>query len=214
MSDMAIYQQPSTVQRAEGLLINPNNVASAQRENYRGLGFLVLHRNPYFNVRPGITWRLTLSVHVRFTACNCKHIRLIEPPTSSKTQRCTMAKILIVDDNNFFRRMLCKSFSSQAEFEVCGEGANGREAVEKALKLHPDVIVLDVLMPIMNGLDAARILRMMMPGVPIIMNSAMQDPVTERQARVFGVDEITPKSAPVLIQKARQLLYSDQCIAA
>ena len=69
-----------------------------------------------------------------------------------------MAKtVLIVDDNAFVRRALCALFKSQEDFEVCGEAGNGREAITKARRLHPDLIVLDLLMPVMNGLDAARV---------------------------------------------------------
>jgi DNA-binding NarL/FixJ family response regulator len=125
-----------------------------------------------------------------------------------------MAKILIVDDNRFFRRMLCERFDREAEFQVCGEAENGKEAVEKALKLNPDLIVLDLLMPVMNGLDAARVLRLLRPRLPLIMNSAASDPLTERQARTIGVADIAPKSAEVLIREAHKALYSAEHVAA
>lgn len=125
-----------------------------------------------------------------------------------------MAKILIVDDNRFFRRLLAERFNSEAEFQVCGEAENGREAVEKAIKLNPDLIVLDLVMPVMNGLDAARVLRLLMPRLPLVMNSAMPDYLTEQQARMIGAGEIAPKSAEVLIEQARRILYSDEHVAA
>ena len=54
-----------------------------------------------------------------------------------------MAKtILIVDDNAYIRQALCQVFKSEADFEVCGEATNGKEAIDKALELHPDLIVL------------------------------------------------------------------------
>jgi len=81
-----------------------------------------------------------------------------------------MAKtILIVDDNAYVRQALCQVFKREADFEICGEAENGKEAIAKALKLHPDLIVLDLSMPIMNGLDAARELKQVMPTVPLIM---------------------------------------------
>ena len=68
-----------------------------------------------------------------------------------------MAKsVLIVDDVELIRRALCELFKSEADFDVCGEAENGQEAIEKAQELHPDLIVLDLSMPIMNGIDAAR----------------------------------------------------------
>jgi YesN/AraC family two-component response regulator len=52
---------------------------------------------------------------------------------------------------------------------MCGEAENGREAIEKAQQSHPDLIVLDLSMPVMNGLDAARVLKRLMPTLPLIM---------------------------------------------
>ena len=81
-----------------------------------------------------------------------------------------MAKtVLIVDDNAFIRQALCELFTRETDFEVCGEAENGQEAIEKAQQLHPDLIVLDLLMPVMNGLDAARVLKRLITTVPIIM---------------------------------------------
>ncbi len=71
-----------------------------------------------------------------------------------------MAKtILIVDDNAYIRMSLCEQFKREADFEICGEAENGKEAIARALELHPDLIVLDLSMPVMNGLDAARELK-------------------------------------------------------
>src|ERR1700680_2328714 len=84
--------------------------------------------------------------------------------------RSHMAKtVLIVDDNRYIRQDLCEQFKRESDFEVCGEAENGKEAIAKARQLHPDLIVLDLSMPVMNGLDAARELKQLMPAVPIIM---------------------------------------------
>lgn len=124
-----------------------------------------------------------------------------------------MARVLIADDNRFFRRMLCERFEREQEFHICGEAENGKEAVEKAIKLNPDLVVLDLVMPVMNGLDAARVLRLLMPRLPLIMNSAMPDPLAEQQARTIGMTEIDEKSAEELIGHARRILYSEQVAA-
>ena len=59
-----------------------------------------------------------------------------------------MAKtVLIVDDNAYIRQALCEVFTCEADFEVCGEAENGKEAIAKARELHPDLIVLDLSMP-------------------------------------------------------------------
>ncbi|HMH00489.1 MAG TPA: response regulator, partial [Terriglobales bacterium] len=54
---------------------------------------------------------------------------------------------------------------SESDFDVCGEAENGRVAIEKAQALHPDLIVMDLSMPVMNGIDAARALKTLMPTV-------------------------------------------------
>jgi len=117
--------------------------------------------------------------------------------------------ILIVDDNAFVRRALCGVFKREADFEVCGEAENGYDAIQKAKLLHPDLIVLDLSMPVMNGLDAARVLKRVMPTVPLIMYSAFGDRAAEHQARLIGISELVSKSehVSVLIGKARGLVH-------
>ena len=118
--------------------------------------------------------------------------------------------VLIVDDNAFIRQALCELFKQEADFEVCGEAENGKEGIEKALEMRPDLIVLDLSMPVMNGLDAARVLKRLMPTVPLIMYSAFDDKLAGNQARLIGIAEVVSKSehASVLIHKARGLLNS------
>jgi CheY-like chemotaxis protein len=82
----------------------------------------------------------------------------------------TLAKsVLIMDDNAFVRRAVRTLFALEADFLICGEAENGREAIEKAQQLHPDLIVMDLAMPAMNGLEAARALKRVVPTIPIIM---------------------------------------------
>jgi DNA-binding NarL/FixJ family response regulator len=123
------------------------------------------------------------------------------PPAIAKS-------VLIVDDNPFVRHALCELFKQEADFEVCGEAENGKEAVAKAQELRPDLIVLDLSMPVMNGFDAARVLKRQMPTVMLIMYRAFGDQVAERQARLIGISEVVSKSehTAVLIHKARGLL--------
>ena len=117
--------------------------------------------------------------------------------------------VLIVDDNAFIRHALYEVFNREGDFEVCGVAENGRDAIEEAGRLHPDLVVLDLSMPVMNGLDAARVLQRVMPSVPLIMYSACEDRYSEQVARVRGVSAIVSKSehVSVLIDKARGLLY-------
>jgi DNA-binding NarL/FixJ family response regulator len=80
-------------------------------------------------------------------------------------------RILIADDNEMVRRGLTELLSSETGWEVCGEAINGAETLRKAQELLPDLILLDVSMPDMNGLEAARLLRDVLHEVKIIIIS-------------------------------------------
>jgi DNA-binding NarL/FixJ family response regulator len=117
--------------------------------------------------------------------------------------------ILLADDNATFRGALCQAFTRESDFEVCGEAYNGQDAIEKAQRLHPDLVILDLSMPVMNGLESARALKNVMPSVPIIMFTFYIGPFVEQEARSAGVNEVVSKSEhiSVLMGKARRLLY-------
>ena len=67
--------------------------------------------------------------------------------------------VLIVDDSSVVRRALCQLFTVEADFEVCGDADDGLDAIEKAKGFQPDLIVIDLSRPRMNGLDAVRALK-------------------------------------------------------
>jgi two-component system chemotaxis response regulator CheY len=135
-------------------------------------------------------------------------------------QRCTLASphaatamvksVLIADDNAFVRQRLGELFSREPEFEVCAEAENGKKAIEEARESHPDLILLDLSMPLMNGLEAARTLKRLMPEVPIVMFSAYSDSFTEKEARSAGVSALVSKfeDMSVLVGIARDLIYA------
>src|SRR5215469_6542987 len=98
-----------------------------------------------------------------------------------------MAKsVLIAEDHALTRQALCSLFASQEDFEVCGDAENGQEAVEIAQVLRPDLIVMDLSMPVMDGIDATRALRQLTPGIPIIVFSEYGDVFSESEARSEG----------------------------
>jgi len=120
-----------------------------------------------------------------------------------------MAKaVLIADDNVSVRGALCEAFVRDSDFEICAEAHDGRDSIEKALRLRPDLIVLDLSMPDMNGLDAARELKGRIPSVPIILFTFYVDPFIKEAALASGVSDVVLKSenVAVLIAKARTLL--------
>jgi DNA-binding NarL/FixJ family response regulator len=116
--------------------------------------------------------------------------------------------VLIVDDNIFIRHALCEFFERETDFSVCGVAENGREAIDEACRLHPDLIVLDVTMLVMSGPEAARILQKIMPAVPLIMYSAFDDHSRAEQAQTIGVAAVVSKSERIsaLIARARDLV--------
>jgi DNA-binding NarL/FixJ family response regulator len=80
--------------------------------------------------------------------------------------------VLIADDSEILRKRMCKFFETEEDYDLCAEARNGEEAITLALQHRPDLIVLDLSMPVMNGLDAARELKRLMPQVPIILFTA------------------------------------------
>ena len=117
---------------------------------------------------------------------------------------------LVADDNEIIPREICKELTRETEFEVCGEAHDGLDAIEKAQQLHPDLIILDLSMPV-NGLDAARTLKILMPLAPIIMFTLNVDPFLNEELRCAGVAEVVSKSEDiaVLTQESRAILYQN-----
>lgn len=116
--------------------------------------------------------------------------------------------VLIADDNAFVRTALYEFFEREPDFQVCAMAENGREAIEAASRLHPDLIVLDRSMPVMSGLDAARVLKNVMPRVLLIMYCATPEECPEALTKSVGVSAIVSKSEKVsaLIDTCRSLL--------
>ena len=116
--------------------------------------------------------------------------------------------VLIVDDSAVIRKVICELFTREGDFEVCGEAENGQQAIDMAQQLKPALIVTDLSMPVMNGLDETRILRRLMPDIPIILYSAHIDSFVEKEALAAGASAVIPKSEVValLIARSRELL--------
>ncbi|MGQ9629528.1 MAG: response regulator transcription factor [bacterium] len=81
-------------------------------------------------------------------------------------------RILLADDHTIVRKGICAILNSQGNMEVIGEAGNGREAVEMAQKLLPDVVVMDIVMPRLNGLEATRQIKKQNPNIGVLVLTA------------------------------------------
>ena len=117
-------------------------------------------------------------------------------------------RILIVDDHAALRMALRHVIDSVLEFEVCGEAEDGREGIERAGELQPDLIVLDLSMPVMNGFEAARELKALLPSVPLLLYTSFVSSNVEDAALAAGVSKVASKSSPpeALVEDLRTLL--------
>lgn len=107
--------------------------------------------------------------------------------------------ILIVDDSFVMRKALRQTLEMHNGWEVCGEAVNGREGIEKAKELKPDVIVLDLSMPVMNGLEATRELKSLLPSIPVLMFTNFDTPHVKQAALSAGVRAVVSKSESVAV---------------
>jgi CheY-like chemotaxis protein len=117
--------------------------------------------------------------------------------------------VLVVDDVPLIRKAVARAFLSDG-FAICGEADNGRDAIELAKKLKPDLILLDLSMPKMNGLQAAPELRRLAPKTPIILLTLYASELANRPASELGVDFVVSKTEalPMLVQKAHEVMQS------
>jgi DNA-binding NarL/FixJ family response regulator len=105
-----------------------------------------------------------------------------------------MKRILIADDNATVRRGLRGVIEHNHDWNVCGEAIDGREAIERARELHPDILLLDLAMPGMNGFDAARELASLEPNVQILLCTVQLSTFVVRQAEKLGIHGAVSKS--------------------
>lgn len=123
-----------------------------------------------------------------------------------------MAKrILIADDSESIRMVIRTFLESREGFEVCGEAANGVDAIEQAKKLNPDLVILDLAMPRMNGAAAASVLKRTMPNVPIILFTMYDEVMGKALAAAVHVDLILakPNGLHDMVAHVQDLLVSE-----
>jgi DNA-binding NarL/FixJ family response regulator len=120
-------------------------------------------------------------------------------------------RILVADDHESVRKGVCVILGTRGDIEVCGEASNGQEAIDKALELRPDLIILDVTMPVVSGIDAAEVIRRTLPQVPILFLSMHQGRQIIAAAKRIGVRGYVRKSdaAATLLNAVDALLRNE-----
>jgi DNA-binding NarL/FixJ family response regulator len=116
--------------------------------------------------------------------------------------------ILLVDDSEIIRLATRHFLESQPGFKVCGEAVDGIDALEKANHLNPDMIILDIAMPRMNGLQTARELRARMFQAPIVLFTWYADAVQPGDIEEAGITAVISKSNPAALQSHVKSLLS------
>ncbi len=115
-------------------------------------------------------------------------------------------RILIVDDHHVVRRGLAFFLKTQRDIDIIGEGGNGKEAVELARALKPDLILMDLVMPVMDGIQATKIIKTEMPDIKIMMLTSFSDqdhviPALEAGASGYQLKDIEPDELIHCIKK-------------
>ena len=116
-------------------------------------------------------------------------------------------RVLVADDHEVMRMGIRNLLQLQSGWSVCAEACNGQEAVEKALQFHPDVVIMDLTMPIMNGLEAAREISRAQPPIPIILFSLHVSDDLYRHLQVDGI-----RGAVAKADAARDLAHAVETV--
>ncbi len=108
-----------------------------------------------------------------------------------------MIRILLVDDHQVVRAGLESLLNNVNGCEVCGEAANGQEGVEKTLQLKPDLVLMDISMPVLNGLEATKVIRRVVPETKILILSMHDSVQIANEAKLSGADGYLTKACAV-----------------
>lgn len=121
-----------------------------------------------------------------------------------------MVRILIADDNPHVRHGLRTLLEHNPQWRVCGEAVDGRDAVVKAKELSPDLVILDFLMPGLNGLEAAREIHKSIPSVRLLMCTMYLSPQLTEVAKNSGVQGAVPKTGISHLTRGIEAVLRDE----
>ena len=120
-------------------------------------------------------------------------------------------RVLIVDDYEVLRAGIRTLLQTNPEIEVCGEAANGLEALEKVAQLKPDLIILDIDMPVLDGFSAAKEISKLSPSVPILLMSMHTSSIVLNVAKSSGASGYVAKNqAPFMLLRAVETIAQKQ----
>jgi DNA-binding NarL/FixJ family response regulator len=105
----------------------------------------------------------------------------------------SLVRVLVVDDHPAFRRALTSALEMVDGIDVAGEAGGGEAACEEAENLHPDLVLMDLSMPDLSGIDATRRIHRRHPELPVVILTAHADPGVEREARDAGASGFLAK---------------------
>jgi DNA-binding NarL/FixJ family response regulator len=104
-----------------------------------------------------------------------------------------MTRILIADDHESMRTAIKATVKLHPPWEICGEATDGREAIEKAVALRPDIVVLDFKMPVVNGIKAGSEISSSRPDTPVLMYTLYKTRELEVAAKLVGIRQVIAK---------------------
>jgi two-component system, NarL family, response regulator EvgA len=116
-------------------------------------------------------------------------------------------RIFIVDDSKIVRELVRGYLESRLDYISFAEAVDGLDAIQRAREVEPDLIILDLCMPYLNGLETAAALHGMLPRVPIVLYTLHKDVISETRVRVFGISSVVSKMDQIEVLLEETLKY-------
>jgi two-component system, NarL family, response regulator DegU len=125
-------------------------------------------------------------------------------------------RILIADDHEAVRKGVCSILTSRGDIEICAEADNGQQAIEMAVKMKPDLVILDINMPVLGGFAAAAEIKRLLPGIPILFFTMNDGAKFVEEAKKAGVQGFVAKekAGQVLLEAVDALVRNEQFFPA
>jgi len=120
-------------------------------------------------------------------------------------------RVLVADDSELMRRQIRGTLELHRDIEICAEAENGIEAVRKAQQCRPDLVLMDVYMPLMNGLEATQVIKTLMPNLPVLVFTLHDSHQIRIESERVGASGVLLKSEGSirLPQAIRALVHKD-----